>query len=279
MQRVDRDLPLAVDVQRLTARHEHRQVRAGADRLCDVGGCIEQMLEVVEHEQQSLVADRRRERVLRAERLGGDGLDQRGIGERGERHPPDPVVVVVGGRCGRLQREPCLPASTRPGQRDEPDVGPPQQRRDLVDLTLAAQKRRRGNGEVRLVQRLQRRECFGAELKEALRRAQVLQPVQPEVAHIRAGEVDRRLRQKHLPAVSGRRDPRRPVHVEPDVALVRPERLACVQPHPHAHRAARKRALRVSGSGDRIGRAREGDEEGIALRVDLDPIVLPPSLA
>ena len=59
-QRVDGDLPLAVDVQRLAARHEHRQPRAGADRLGEAGGCVEQMLEVVEHEQQALVADRRR---------------------------------------------------------------------------------------------------------------------------------------------------------------------------------------------------------------------------
>ena len=124
------------------------------------------------------------------------------------------------------------------------------------------------------MQRLQRREDVRTELEETLRRAQVLQPVQAEVAHIGAGEVRRRLRQEHLPPVPGGRDPRRPVHVEPDIALVRPERLAGVQPHPHAHRAARKRALRVGGGGHGVGRAREGDEERVALRVDLDPVVL-----
>ncbi len=56
-QRIDGDLPLAVDVQRLAARDEHRQVRTGSDRLCDPGGRVEQMLEVVQHEQQALVAD------------------------------------------------------------------------------------------------------------------------------------------------------------------------------------------------------------------------------
>jgi hypothetical protein len=49
--RIDGDLPLAVDVQRLAARDEHRQVRAGADRLGDAGSRVEQVLEVVQHEQ------------------------------------------------------------------------------------------------------------------------------------------------------------------------------------------------------------------------------------
>ena len=242
-QRVDRDLPLAVDVQRLAARHEHGQTRTRADRLGDAGGRVEQMLEVVEHEQQALVAHRRRQRVLRAERLSGGGLDERGIGERGERHPPDPAVVVVGGRRGRLQREPRLAAPARAGQRR------PAGRRDAaaaprsVDLPLATEKRRRRNRQVRLVQRLQRREVVRPELEEALRRAQVLQPVQAEVAHIGAGEVRRRLRQEHLPAVPGSRDPRRPVHVEPDVALVRPERLArCAAPSAPAPGRPRARA-------------------------------------
>ena len=127
------------------------------------------------------------------------------------------------------------------------------------------------------MQRLQRREVLGPELEETLGRAQVLQPVQAEIAHIGAGEVGRRLRQQHLPAVPSGGDPRRPVHVEPDVALVGPERLPRVQSHPHPHRPAGKRALRVGGGRHRIGRTRERDEERIALRVDLDPLMPPPA--
>ena len=73
-------------------------------------------------------------------------------------------------------------------------------------------------------------------------------------------------------------DPRCPVYVEPDVAVVGPERLPCVQPHPHPHRAARERELRVRGGHHCIGCARKGDEERIALCVDLDPLVPPPRL-
>ena len=129
------------------------------------------------------------------------------------------------------------------------------------------------------MERFQRREVFRPELEQPLRGAQVLQPMQAEVAHIDAGKVHGRLRQQHLPAVSGGRDPRRPVHVEPDVALIDSKRLARVQTHPHPHRAARERELRVGRGGHRIGRTREGDEERVALRVDLDALVQLPGIA
>ena len=128
------------------------------------------------------------------------------------------------------------------------------------------------------MQRLQRREVFRPELEETLGRAQVLKAVEAEIAHIDAGKVRGRLRQEHLPAVAGGRDPRRPVHVEPHVPPIGPERLACVQSHPHPHRAARKRELRVRGGRHGIGRTRKGDEESVALRVDLDALVPPPGL-
>src|SRR2546423_14095427 len=61
--------------------------------------------------------------------------------------------------------------------------------------------------------------------------------------------------------------------VNAHVALLGDERLARVEPDPHADGAAVESALRVSCGSDRIGRAREGHEEGVALRVDLDTSV------
>ena len=119
----------------------------------------------------------------------------------------------------------------------------------------------------------------GAELEDPLGRAQVLQPVQTEVAHVRAGEVRRRLRQEHLPAVPGGRDPRRPMHVEPDIAFVDQERLPRMQPHPHAHPAARKGCLRICSRRHSVRRAREDDEERVPLRVDLDSVVAAPGFS
>jgi hypothetical protein len=125
--------------------------------------------------------------------VASGGLDERGIGERGERHPPDPTVVVVRRRRCGLERESCLAAPARTGQRHEPDARPLQQLGDLVDLPLATEEQRRRNRQVRFVQRVQRREVVRSELEEALWRAQVLQPVQAEVAHLGTDEIRRRL--------------------------------------------------------------------------------------
>jgi hypothetical protein len=120
------------------------------------------------------------------------------------------------------------------------------------------------------VERLQRREDLRAELEEPLRRAQVLEPVLPQVAHLDAGEIRRRLREQHLAAVPGGGDPRRAVHVEADVALDIFHRLARVEAHPHAHGPVRQRELRVGRGRHRIGCPREGNEERIARRLDFD---------
>ena len=92
------------------------------------------------------------------------------------------------------------------------------------------------------------------------------------VADERAG----RLREEDLAAVASRADPRRADDVQPEVALVADRRLAGVQAHPHAHRGA---VAATRGSRARAGRrprratasrARwEGEEERVALRVDL----------
>ena len=46
-----------------------------------------------------------------------------------------------------------------------------------------------------------------------------------------------------------------------------------MQAHPHADRPGLERALAVEGGRGGAGRGREGDEERVALRVDLDAAV------
>ncbi|CAN5650353.1 hypothetical protein BH20ACT14_BH20ACT14_17810 [soil metagenome] len=87
------------------------------------------------------------------------------------------------------------------------------------------------------------------------------------------------LREHDLPSVRCRGDPRRPVDVKPDVALFRDEGLAGVDSHAHLHRPVCKRRPCAFCRHDRVRRTREGDEERIALRVDLDPARLLESLA
>jgi hypothetical protein len=85
----------------------------------------------------------------------------------------------------------------------------------------------------------------------------------------------RRLREQNLPAVGGGTDARTPVNAQPDVAFCSNARFARVHAHSHSHEDAvgpfvvAKRTLCVQRSRDRILRAREHDEERVALRVDL----------
>ncbi len=83
-------------------------------------------------------------------------------------------------------------------------------------------------------------------------------------------EAARRLGEDDLPSVRGGGDARSAVDVDADVALVRHDRLAGVEPHAYADRAALERAPRLGGGGNGVGGARKRDEEGIALGVDLD---------
>ncbi len=91
----------------------------------------------------------------------------------------------------------------------------------------------------------------------------------------------RRLRQQDLSPAPDGADARGAHDVEADVALLVHGRLARVQPDPHADvdlagpRLRCVRALRVDGSGDGVSRAGEDEEEGVALRVDLDPVRRP----
>jgi hypothetical protein len=73
--------------------------------------------------------------------------------------------------------------------------------------------------------------------------------------------------------VAGCGDPRSPVNVEADVALVGSHRLAGVQAHPNTDRAPAQGALSFCRRAERVRRTGEGDEERVALRIDLDTAV------
>ena len=60
------------------------------------------------------------------------------------------------------------------------------------------------------------------------------------------------------------------VYVDADVALLGEQRLTGVDAHPHADRPSASAACASAAAAMRTARRRERDEEGIALRVDLD---------
>ena len=171
---------------------------------------------------------------------------------------------------GDLQREACLPDATGTDDCDEPRIF--DQLDKLLELPLSPEQRVHPRREVGRIKRSQRREGGVTQLVEPLRCAHVLQTMLTEIANARAAVQQRMgLRREHdLAPVSCAHDARGAVHVDADVPLVGDGRLPGVQADPDRHRAALQRLLNVRGCRGGIGRSREGDEEGVALCVDLD---------
>ena len=117
-------------------------------------------------------------------------------------------------------------------------------------------------------------------LEETLRPPEVLQSMFPEVAQRGAGrepaldEAGGRLGQQDLAAVTGRHDPRRPVHRGPKEVPAARLHLAGVDPHPHPDGAPVRPRLReqpvLSGDRGRHGADRNGEDghESVAGRLD-----------
>ena len=76
----------------------------------------------------------------------GGRQDEIGILERGEADKHDAVVEIVEELGGDLYGEPRLARPAGAGQRDEPDLRPPEQVHHLPDLTLASDEGRRAGG-------------------------------------------------------------------------------------------------------------------------------------
>ena len=116
--------------------------------------------------------------------------------------------------------------------------------------------------------------AFGPELEQARWPVEVLEPMPTEVGENDPVDQRRsRLREEHLAAVRQCRHTGSAVDVDADVSLGGQRRCPGVQSHPDPDRAGLERLLPGLGGGDRAGRGREGDEERVALRVDLDAVV------
>ena len=232
------------------------------------------MLEVVEEQQQTLVGDLVGQTLLGAERLARRLKHQPRVAQRRERHPEDPVRVAPRGFGGHLKPEARLAGAARARQRQQSYVVLRQQLENLRELMLAADEGRGRNGEVGPVEALQRRELVVAELVDPLGRRQVLQPVLAQVSQpLGAHEARRGLGHEHLATVSGRRNARRPVHVDSDISLPAQQRRPGVDPNTNPNRATSQALYRGRRGGDCTGGRREGNEESIPLRVDLHPTV------
>jgi hypothetical protein len=286
---------LAREVERRAARDQQLQPRGARAEPRDGGRRGEHLLEVVEDEQQLLVAqvaverleDRLPRLLAQADRPRDRRRDQLPVAHGRERDEEDAVRELLDDVGSELQREPRLPGAARARERQRPQAVR-QQRRRLLELALTADQLVRLHGQVgrAVVERLQRRELrrqpVDLELVEPLGLREILQPVLPEVAQARpvVEEDPRRLGEQHLAAVPRGHHARGVVDVEPDVATVHEPRLAGVQAHADAQllvarpRVLCERALGRLRPGGGVARRGEGDEERVALAVD-DHAVVP----
>jgi hypothetical protein len=129
-------------------------------------------------------------------------------------------------------------------------------------------------------------EALDVELVDVLGSIEVLEAMLAEVAEADSRQLviledgAGRLRKQYLPAVPRRRDPRRAMDAETVVALVADAGLARV--HAHSHTTLHsvrpgmlgERALRRACGQRGVRGLAKGDEEGVALRVDLLSAVL-----
>ncbi len=247
-------LLFARDVQHGTARHDRLHLRGGAQQVGhDRRGC-DHLLEVVEDQQEALVTQPVGERFVdRACRALGDaegGGDARGDEHRVpdglEGHEEDAIREVVRRPGGELERESRLAGAARAGQGQEP--GRREQPGRCLDLGVATDERRQlgrqvvGPGVERPECREIGRQPGGDDLEDAHRRAQVLEPVLPEVAQRDA--VDRTVdelvadqaRREDLATMGERGEPCRPVDAEADEALPGLFGTAGVEAHPDPDR-------------------------------------------
>ena len=254
-----------------------RDVRAAAQELGDDRAGVDDLLEVVEDEQH--VARRRSSSAsasmagraalsASAERPGDRRGDEGRVADGVEGDEPDAVGEVVGGGRGDLERQPRLAGAARSGQGQQPG-------RPASSAPASASSRSRPTNVVSWVGRLFGRassERSGGKSAgrpsmtswvEPLRRAQVLEPVLPEVAQARrrraASSATRarvESRQQDLAAVGGGGDPGRAVDgVADDVRRRTARARRCAGPSgrgptrrpataPRRARAARRRPPR-----------------------------------
>ena len=127
-----------------------RSCGAAVRSRADLGDAVEQLLEVVEHEQQRAVVQLRVQRrvVSDAERVRDRRNEQRRVGHRREVDEHGAVSQRRRELLGDGERESRLARAAGAGQRHEPRVRA-KQRRDRRGLDPPADERRRRRGETR----------------------------------------------------------------------------------------------------------------------------------
>ena len=246
------------------------------------------MLEIVQHEEQLGGPDPVRDRVdqvsdtriAHGKAMRDCGSHELRIDDGGERNPPGAVPEIVETRGGGGNRQPGLPRSPGPRQRQEP--GRAEQAPDFSDLGGSAKEARQlpGQGIESRFQRPQWREFGGQPGGDHLMEPHRLEVLESMSSEVREPDLRRettlkgrpdRLGYDDLATVGRGLDARRPVDVDAHVIVVGHEHRPRVNADPHPDRSLRRpglagqRTLRIDGGGERVGRVAKDHEEAVAF--------------
>ena len=250
-----------------------------SSRSRELGRGVHHLLEVVEQEQHPALADVLGEAVLGAERLRDRLGDQRRIAQRRQRDPEDAGREVAGTSSAAASiASRVLPVP--PGPVSVTSRAPFRAaRRASSTLPLAADERGRRARQVRVRDRLQRREALSPSWKIATGSSKSLSRCSPRSRSPALAE-PAGCRRDDAPA---RRAPTprpgRQVDVVAHVALIGQRRVPVWTPiRTWIGPPARPSVILARGR-DGPRRRRRTPEEGVALGVDLDAAVCPAGLA
>jgi hypothetical protein len=140
------------------ARRQAGKPRARFEQLGDERRGLQQMLEVIEHEERALRAYSGGDPLRQGPVAGladvellGDGIgDVRGVTDLGQPHEPDAIGETLPDVLGDLQRQPGFAHASRAGEGDEADRGLAEEAADGGELTGSPDQGRQGYGEHRV---------------------------------------------------------------------------------------------------------------------------------
>ena len=292
-QRRHRDRSLSLHVQRAPARHDDLRSRRDRQETWDLACGVEHLLEVVEDEEHlpfsQVVLEDLVHRSLppflpQPERGGDRWKHQHRISHGRQVHEED--TIGESGRRSRsdLDAESRLARSSRAGQRDEPALR--EERRRPGDLVFPAHERgelgRQADGNLEAPDRWELGgEALDHQVEQVLGVGQILQPMHAQAAdrhplgQVVLDQTSRRVRDDDLSSPPHCRDPRGPVHVEPEIVIAPEDGVACVHPHAYPQgmslgpAVSVEPSLRLHHRSDRGAGRLEDDEERVPFGPDL----------
>ena len=154
-QRADRVLALGPKPKRGAARCENLETGAAGQELVEVGSDADDLFEVVQHEQGGRFRELLDQDVHgracalhgHAHRGGDARQDQLGLSDGSERHEYRPLWVAIVQLLPDGDRQSRLADSARTGEGEQPDLRLREEFRDLDDVLLAPDQRRRRHRE------------------------------------------------------------------------------------------------------------------------------------